>query len=219
MKTKLLLGIALLSLCVIRPSAAQIGAHPVLTAPPQKPAADQEMKKESARPVKAGVSAANSPDYRIGAEDSLQISVWKEPSLSGTFPVRPDGKISLVLLGDVQAAGMTPMDLADDLTTRLKKFIQDPLVTVTVTEVKSQKVFVLGEVQHVGPVELSAEMTPLQAIAAAGGVTPFANTKKIYILRGTGAHQKKLKFDYRKAIKGEPNSYVALQTGDTIVVP
>ncbi|MBS1815521.1 MAG: polysaccharide biosynthesis/export family protein [Acidobacteria bacterium] len=208
-----------LCLCTIPTCLAQIGPRPVLTASPQKPSTAEEPKSSASKPVKAGLSAANSPDYRIGPEDTLQINVWKEESLSGTFPVRPDGKISLVLLGDVQAAGMKPMDLAADLTTRLKKFIQDPLVTVTVAEVKSQKIFVLGEVQHVGPIELSADMTPLQAIAAAGGVTPFANTKKIYILRGTGANQKKIKFDYKKAIKGEPGSYVALKTGDTIVVP
>lgn len=203
-------------------AGAQMGTRPVLTAPPSaRPASDTDSHDAASKPssVRPGVSPATSPDYKIGPDDSLMISVWKEDKLSGTFPVRPDGKISLVLVGDVQAAGLTPMELSADLTARLKKFIQDPLVTVTVTEVKSQKVFVLGEVMHVGPIEMAAEMTTLQAISAAGGLSPYANSKKIYILRGPAGHQQKIPFNYKKAIKGDPNSNTTLQTGDTIVVP
>lgn len=167
-------------------------------------------------------SSADSSDiahYIIGPEDTLQITVWKEPTLSGTVPVRPDGRISLVLLGDLPAAGMTPMQLSADITQRLKKYIQEPSVSVVVLAVNSQRIFLIGEVGHVGAIPMTAGMTPLQAIASAGGLTPFANSKHIYILRGTGAAQKKIPFDYKKALKGESKQDVSLEPGDTIVVP
>ena len=113
----------------------------------------------------------NPERYVIGADDSLQVTVWKEPTLSGTFPVRPDGMISLVLVGDMPAAGRTPMQLSSDISERLKKYIQDPVVTVVVLAVNSQKIFLIGEVGHVGAVMLTPGMTPLQAIAAAGGLS------------------------------------------------
>jgi polysaccharide export outer membrane protein len=167
-------------------------------------------------------SKADSTDiahYIIGPEDTLQITVWKEPTLSGTVPVRPDGRISLVLLGDLQAAGTTPMHLAANITEKLKKYIQDPIVSVVVLAVNSQRIFIIGEVGHVGPISMTAGMSPLQAIAAAGGLTPFANSKHIYILRGTGAMQKKIPFNYKKALKGDDTQGVSLEPGDTIVVP
>lgn len=208
-----------LASCLPGEGSAQVGAAgPVLTAQPRPAAADPRGPLSSV-PVANGASPATAPDYRIGPDDSLQITVWKEPSLSGAFLVRPDGMISLVLLGDVRAAGLTPMQLAGDLTDRLKKFLQDPLVAVTVVAANSQKIYVLGEVQHVGPIEMSTEMSPLQAIAAAGGLTPYANQKKIYILRGPAGKQRKIPFNYKNALKGNPNSSVMLMAGDTIVVP
>jgi polysaccharide export outer membrane protein len=192
---------------------------PVLTAP-ARPAPDSATNPTSAaQPVASGVSPASSPGYRIGPDDSLQVTVWKEPTLSGSFLVRPDGMISVVLLGDVHAAGLTPMELSTELTKRLQKFIQDPLVSVTVAAANSQKIYILGEVQHVGPVQMSTFMSPLQAIAAAGGLTPYANEKKIYILRGASGKQQKIPFNYKNALKGNPNSSVMLMAGDTIVVP
>lgn len=156
--------------------------------------------------------------YVIGAEDSLQITVWKEPTLSGTIPVRPDGMISMVLVGDLRAAGLTPMGLSADISQRLKKYIQDPVVTVVVLGVNSQRIFTVGEVNKVGPVMLTPGMTPLQAIIAAGGLTQFANSKHIYILRTVGGKQQKIPFNYKTALKGD-NQGVSLQPGDTIVVP
>ncbi len=156
--------------------------------------------------------------YIIGPEDSLQVTVWKEPTLSGNFPVRPDGMISLVLVGDLPAAGLTPMALSNDITQRLKKYIQDPVVTVAVLGVNSQRIFLVGEVGKVGPVMLTPGMTPLQAIVSAGGLSQFANSKRIYILRTVGGKQQKLPFNYKAALKGE-NSGITLQPGDTIVVP
>jgi polysaccharide export outer membrane protein len=111
------------------------------------------------------------------------------------------------------------MQLASDITEKLRKFIQDPLVAVTVTAANSQKVYVLGEVMHVGPLEMSTDMSPLQAIAAAGGLSPYANKNKIYILRGPAGKQRKIPFNYKKALKGSPNSSPQLMAGDTIVVP
>jgi polysaccharide export outer membrane protein len=158
--------------------------------------------------------------YVIGAEDSLQITVWKEPTLSGTIPVRPDGMISLVLVGDMPAAGSTPMTLSADIAKRLKKYIQDPVVSVVVLGVNSQRIFMVGEIAHVGPVMLTPGMTPLQAIASAGGPTPYANQKKIYILRGTPGKQQKIPFNYKAAMKGDSKQLdLTLIPGDTIVIP
>jgi polysaccharide export outer membrane protein len=157
--------------------------------------------------------------YVIGPDDSISVSVWKEPTLSGTFPVRPDGMISLALVGDITAAGRTPMDLSSDLTTRLKKYITDPTVTVTVLAVNSKRVFLLGEIAHIGPIALTSSLSPLQAIAAAGGLTPYANKTHIYILRGEQGKQKKIPYDYKKAIKDGDEQGVILLPGDTIVVP
>jgi polysaccharide export outer membrane protein len=156
--------------------------------------------------------------YVIGAEDSLQITVWKEPSLSGTIPVRPDGMISLVLVGDLRAAGLTPMALSADISQRLKKYIQDPVVTVVVLGVNSQRIFLVGEVGHVGPVMMTPGMTALQAIVTAGGLSQFANSKRIYILRTVGGKQQKIPFNYKEALRGD-NQGIPLLPGDTIVVP
>jgi polysaccharide export outer membrane protein len=170
-------------------------------------------------PVQTAPVVPTSAGYRIGTEDALQISVWKEPTLSGAFPVRPDGIISISLIGEVQAAGKTPQELSADIQERLKKYIQDPLVTVVVTAANSQKIFLLGEVLHVGPIPLTPGLGVLQAISASGGLTPYANAKKMYILRTVNGQQTKIPVDYRKALKGEGAAPPALIAGDTVVVP
>lgn len=159
------------------------------------------------------------PEYVIGPEDVLHIAVWKEPDLTVSLPVRPDGKVSLPLLNDVQAAGMTPMQLADSLTDKLKKYVANPRVTVVVTAINSKRIYLAGEVSHSGAVTMLPNMTVLQALSSAG-LTQFANTKKIYVLRTQNGKQEKLPVDYRKLLKGEKmdQNYV-LQPGDTIVVP
>lgn len=155
------------------------------------------------------------PTYVIGPEDVLLVSVWKEPDLTNTLPVRADGMISLPLLNDVQASGLTPMQLADSITGKLKQYISDPHVTVVVTQMNSKRIYITGEVLHPGAVNLLPDMTVLQALASSG-FTQFANTKGIYVLRA----QKKLPVNYRKLIKGEGmDQNVALKPGDTIVVP
>jgi len=158
-------------------------------------------------------------DYVIGADDTLHISVWKEPDLSETLPVRPDGKISMPLLNDVTAAGLTPLQLKDSITEKLKKFISDPRVTVVVTAMNSRRVFVTGEVVHSGPMPLLPHMTVLQALSQAG-FTQFANVKGIYLLRTENGKQEKLPFNYKDVVKGNhPEQNIVLKPGDTLVVP
>src|SRR5579872_5199790 len=158
-------------------------------------------------------------DYLIGADDTLHISVWKEPDMSVTLPVRPDGKISMPLLDDVQAAGMTPMQLAASIKEKLKKYIADPRVTVVVTAMNSQRIHVLGEVLHTGSMALLPHMTMLQALSSAG-FTQFANLKSIYLLRTENGQQTKIRFNYKDAVKGrDTQQNIVLKPGDTIVVP
>jgi polysaccharide export outer membrane protein len=168
----------------------------------------------------ANLPGDNAPaDYVIGADDTLHISVWKEPDLTATLPVRPDGKISLPLLNDVSAAGFTPMQLADSITEKLKKYIADPRVTVVVTAMNSRRIFVTGEVTHSGAIALLPGMTILQALSSAG-FTQFANLKGIYLLRMENGRQVKMPFNYKEVVKGRhPEQNILLQRGDTVVVP
>jgi polysaccharide export outer membrane protein len=169
-------------------------------------------------PTRPPISIAP-PEYVIGADDTVHIAVWKEPDFTATLPVRPDGKISLPLLNDVQAAGLTPMQLAALLTDKLKKYVADPRVTVVVTQMNSQRIYVLGEVLHTGTMPLLPRMTVLQALATAG-FTPFANTKNIYVLRPSAGKQQKIPFNYKQVVKGEGMAQnITLKPGDTIVVP
>lgn len=179
-------------------------------------AADQQATTEKSAPEPKSVVGT---DYVIGADDMLHISVWKEPDLTESLPVRPDGKISMPLLNDVVAAGLTPTQLADSITIKLKKFISDPRVTVVVTAMNSQKIYILGEVQHPGAAILQPNMTVLQALASAG-FTQFANTKGIYLLRNENGKQQKISVHYRELLRGESiDQNLVLKPGDTIVVP
>jgi polysaccharide export outer membrane protein len=164
-------------------------------------------------------NAQGGPEYIIGPEDVLHIAVWKESDLTATLPVRPDGKISLPLLDDVQASGLTPKQLALSVTEKLKKYIADPRVTVVVTAINSKRVYLTGEVLHSGAMTMLPNMTVLQALSSAG-ISQFANTKRIYVLRTQNGKQEKLPVNYRKLVKGEliDENYL-LQPGDTIVVP
>ncbi|MBZ5679232.1 MAG: polysaccharide export protein [Acidobacteriia bacterium] len=158
-------------------------------------------------------------DYVIGADDTLHISVWKEPDLTVSLPVRPDGKISLPLLNDVSAAGLTPMQLKTSITDKLKMYIADPRVTVIVTAMNSRRIFVTGEVVHTGAMPLLPNMTMLQALSAAG-FTQFANLKNIYLLRTENGRHVKLPFNYKEVVKGNhPEQNIMLKPGDTVVVP
>jgi polysaccharide export outer membrane protein len=163
--------------------------------------------------------ASGSSDYVIGADDVLHISVWKEPDLTETLPVRPDGKISMPLLNDVEAAGLTPLQLRDSITEKLKKYIADPRVTVVVTAMNSRRIFVTGEVLHSGPIALLPHMTVLQALSQAG-FTQFANLRAIYVLRSENGKQIRLPFNYKEVVRGNsPDQNILLKPGDTVVVP
>jgi polysaccharide biosynthesis/export protein len=183
-------------------------------------AQDNTSAKDKDKPAVAAepVSVAG-PDYVIGADDTLHVSVWKEPDLTSTLPVRPDGKISLPLLNDVQAAGLTPMQLANSLTEKLKKYLADPRVTIVVTQMNSQRIYATGEVLHTGSMNLLPNMTILQALSSVG-FSQFANTKGIYVLRTVNGKQQKISINYKQLIKGDAmDQNIVLKPGDTIVVP
>jgi len=182
---------------------------------------DQTVAKPvKAAPPEAQISAPETPaDYVIGADDTLHISVWKEPDISATLPVRPDGRISIPLLNDVPAAGLTPMQLAASIQEKLKKYIADPRVTVVVTAMNSRRIFVTGEVTHPGAMPLLPNMTVLQALSSAG-FTQFANVKRVYLLRTERGRQVKIPFNYKEVVKGNhPEQNIMLRPGDTVVVP
>jgi polysaccharide export outer membrane protein len=191
-------------------------------APSRADRKDTEQRVADAR-SSAGASvhaATTDPDYRIGPQDVITINVWKEPDISRVIPVRPDGKISIPLLNDVLAAGLTPMELANVITEGLKKYMNGPQVTVIITEINSRRVYVLGQVGRPGAFPLLPNMTVLQLLSSCGGFTEFANSKKIYILRTVGDKQVKIFFNYKDVVSGrKPGDNIALQTGDTLVVP
>jgi polysaccharide biosynthesis/export protein len=182
-------------------------------------------EQTAAAPVQAQAAqlAANAhrEDYVIGSEDVLAVNIWKEPEISRTVPVRPDGKITLPLIGDVQASGLTPRKLQDNIAQGLRSYVSSPDVTVIVQEVKSLKFNVVGEIAKPGSYTLTEPMTVLDAIAVGGGLRDFAKGGSIYVLRSNqdGSHSK-LPFDYKQVIKGKKLSQnVELRSGDTIVIP
>jgi polysaccharide export outer membrane protein len=200
---------------------AQAAPAPAAATPaPASPVSDHSGLNQAAsdKPVAAAPDSQGGSGYVIGPDDVLHIAVWNESQLSATLPVRPDGKISLPLLNDVQAAGMTPQQLSESLTVKLKKYIADPRVTVVVTAINSKRIYMNGEVLHAGPLPMLPNMTVLQALSTAG-LNQFARTKGIYVLRIENGKQQKLPVNYRKLIKGDIEQNYLLQPGDTIVVP
>lgn len=177
--------------------------------------------QESIRSTHQAESATADPNYVIGPQDLIDVSVWKEPDLSrAAVPVRPDGKISLPLVNDVQAAGLTPAQLGAQITSSLTKYMTNPQVTVIVTQINSQRIYVLGEVARAGSYELLPDMNVLQGLSDAGGFTTFANPKKIYILRQENGKQQKIPFNYKDVVSGkDPAQNMNLKAGDTIIVP
>lgn len=165
--------------------------------------------------------AAEPPTYLIGAGDVLQVDVWKEPDASNAAAVvRPDGKISLPMVGEVQAAGLAPSDLQQTLSEKFGELIRGARVSVIVREINSQRLYILGEVRREGPVSFIAPLTVLQALAEAGGLTPYAKRKRIYVLRMSNGRQVTLPFDYEAAVRGEnKQNNPVLLPGDTVVVP
>ena len=186
-------------------------------------AQDAAKPAPSTAPDTASKSATGvRPDsYIIGAEDVLTVFVWKEPDMTKTVPVRPDGMISLPLVGEIRASGYTPVQLQEVLAESMKKLISDPQVTVVVEKIGSLNFNIVGEVGHPGYFPLTRRMTVLDAIAMAGGFKDFAKTKKIYVLRSAAnGTQERLPFNYKDVIAGKnPQQNIELQPRDTIVVP
>jgi polysaccharide export outer membrane protein len=193
--------LAVFLMLAVVPAKAQEPAGSHQTAQSPVPAIPDETVKKS---------ATADPNYVIGAQDVLDVNVWKEPDVSRTVPVRPDGKISLPLLNDVQAAGLTPA----------KKYVTNPQVTVIVTVINSQRVYILGEVTRPGAFPLLPGMSVLQALSSAGGFTQFAKVKSIFVRRVENGKESKYPFNYREVISGKkPEQDILLKAGDTIVVP
>jgi polysaccharide biosynthesis/export protein len=199
----------------VRLAAAQAGnATPQGADPKPQPAS----KPPASAETPAGV--ATSPDYVIGADDVLTVIVWREKEMSGDVAVRPDGKISLPLVNDVQAAGLTPDQLRAQLTEAAAKFVEDPNVTVVVKAINSRKVFVTGQVGKPGPYPLMGAMTVMQALSLAGGVLEYADTENISVLRMSGGKQESFRFNYKEVTKRKNlKQNIELKPGDTIVVP
>jgi polysaccharide export outer membrane protein len=173
------------------------------------------------QPVSTEVSKPHDDSFVIGANDVLAINVWKEPDVSRSVPVRSDGKISLPLAGEIQASGLTPLKLEQDIASKLQSYISEPEVTVIVQQINSQKFNILGMVSKPGSYSLTNSSTVLDAIAAAGGFRDFAKQKSIYVLRrNSNGTESRLPFNYKDVVKGKnPDQNVKLQPNDTVVIP
>src|ERR1700724_499666 len=192
--------------------------------PPSNAPAPASEAQQAAPPQSSDVASTTKPhddSFKIGNDDVLAINVWKEPDISRSIPVRSDGKISLPLVGEVQATGRTPLKLEEEIAARLKSYIAEPEVTVIVQQINSQKFNILGMVNRPGSYVINNSATVLDAIAIAGGFRDFAKQKSIYILRqNSDGTQTKLPFNYKDVVKGQnPAQNVKLQPRDTIVVP
>jgi polysaccharide export outer membrane protein len=220
MKTGSLLMVAIFAPALFSPAQDKLPAAPD-TSKPAVPDTSKPAVPDTSKPgAPVAASSALNDSYVIGASDVVMVSVLKEPTLSSSLLVRPDGMISMPLLGDVKASGLTPLQLAAEITAKLKKYIQDPNVTIILNQMNSKKVYLIGEgIGRTGPVEMTPGMTLLQAIATAGGLTQYANAKKIYILRTEGGKQQKIPVQYKQALRGDASLNLTLNPGDTIVVP
>jgi polysaccharide biosynthesis/export protein len=171
-------------------------------------------------PTEASAAKPHDDSFVIGNDDVLAINVWKEPDISRSIPVRSDGKISLPLVGEVQASGLTPLKLEKDIAEKLKSYISEPEVTVMVQQVNSQKFNVLGQVARPGTYVIANSPTVLDAIALAGGFRDFAKKKSIYVLRHGASGESRLPFNYKEVSQGKNMAQnIKLQPGDTIIVP
>jgi polysaccharide biosynthesis/export protein len=184
----------------------------VLSFAPLVSAKDTDKKKPAQAP------AAANDEYRVGPGDKLRIEVYKDQQLSQSVQVRPDGKITLPLIGDMEATGRTPIELRDTIAKSLKDYINNPTVTVIVVEAIASQVYVMGEVTHPGTMQLHGPTTILQALAMAGGFKEFANTKDVKVLRSKGTSMETLRFNYKDVLNGDAHPFY-LRSGDTVVVP
>ncbi len=178
-------------------------------------AKDKDSDKKS-----APQAPARNDEYRLGPGDKLRIEVYKDAQLSQSVQVRPDGKITLPLIGDLEATGHTPIELRDTITHEFKEYVTNPTVTVIVVEALASKVYVMGEVTHPGTMDLHGPTTILQALAMAGGFKEFANTKEVKVLRPSGNRgaMETIRFNYKDVLNGDAKPFL-LRSGDTVIVP
>jgi polysaccharide export outer membrane protein len=200
---------------------AAAGAKPAQTSPapsPTKPASPVPSPAKPPVAVPAGVPVP--ADYVIGAEDILTVVFWREKDLSSDVVVRPDGRISLPVLQDVHAAGLTPEQLRDSLTKTAERFVEDPNVTVIVKEINSRRVYITGQVAKPGPYNVTSPLTVVQLIAFAGGLLEYADGKNVRIMRTENATPMSYKFNYKEVTEGKNlKQNIQLRPGDTVIVP
>jgi polysaccharide export outer membrane protein len=171
-------------------------------------------------PVASAVPGIDPLNYRVGPEDVLEISVWKEEGLRKEVLVRPDGGLSYPLIGEVQAAGKSVLELRDEIGKRLEKFIPDPAVSVAILKIGSQRIYVVGKVQKPGEFPVGRYVDVLQALSMAGGLTPFADANAIRVMRREGTKQVALPFEYNRVVRGDKvEQNIQLRAGDVVVVP
>lgn len=219
LNTKLLRSIQTAALMML--VSAGLFAQTESAPAPPVPGSDKSAAQNSTPETRPAAKGHSDDSYVIGSDDMLAISVWKEPDVSRTVPVRSDGKISLPLVGELQAGGQTPRQLEQEITKRLQSYISEPEVTVIVTESKSQRINILGMVSKPGTYLLTGSATVLDAIAMAGGFKDFAKKKSIYVLRAApDGTQQRIPFNYNDVIKGKnPEQNIKLMPHDTLVVP
>jgi polysaccharide export outer membrane protein len=196
--------------------STQTGTPQGETARSSVPAGNAPPASRAASPQAA--AAALPADYKLTVGDKLRVEVYKDPQLSQSLQVRPDGKVTLPLIGDMSAAGLTSIELRDRIAAALKEYVTNPVVTVIVVETVPPVVYVMGEVADAGAVPLNGPMSVLQALAMAGGFRDFANTKDIRVLRRSPRGVQTIAFNYKAAVKGDGDP-VMLQPGDTVIVP
>jgi polysaccharide export outer membrane protein len=207
------------TLLVPSPAAAQSSsANPSASPAPRQPVPSASSTTPSRSAGKTSSSLWTDADYKLGAGDKLRVDVYRNEQLSQSVQIRPDGKITLPLINDVPAAGKTPSELKDALTTQFKEYVNNPVVTVIVQDAVSAQISIIGEVRSPGPQVMNGSLTVLQALAKAGGLGEFANKSKIHILRHNGSRTESVDYDYKRTLNGEAED-VYLQPGDTIVVP
>jgi polysaccharide biosynthesis/export protein len=197
------------------------GAKPAQTAPAPSPAKPASPVASPAKPpVALPAGTAVPPDYVIGADDILTIVFWREKDLSSDVVVRPDGRISIPVLQDIHAAGLTPEQLRDSLTKTAERFVEDPNVTVIVKEINSRRVFITGQVAKPGPYNVTSPMTVVQLIAFAGGLLEYADGKNVRVMRTENGSPMSYRFNYKEVREGKNlKQNIQLQPGDTVIVP
>jgi polysaccharide export outer membrane protein len=210
--------VCVISVACAMPAFAQAPAPQNQAPAPQKPAAPAPAAPQPAvvRPPDVAVPG----NYVIGTDDLLGIVYWRDKEMSTDARVRPDGRISLPLINEVHAAGLTPEELQKKITEESKKFMEDASITIVVREINSHKVFITGEVNKPGPYSITSATTVMQLISLAGGLREYANSKNIMIMRKEGDKQTSFKFNYKEVAAGKNlKQNVDLKPGDTVVVP